>query len=210
MTQLAKELGIELKPFCVRTEDFTEQEIADLLDRSVDIGAQADEAYVDAVTRHKFPDKIYDYGYFTYTGVHCDLVTWVEDSLWYYSNNLLSREEALTYLHLEAKDGRLVVIEEVLPTLKLSLEELLEPLQNVTEDDYVFNLADKLAKAATESVYLSTHGILKLFDVYVKAYLVEVYEQSNPNALLQKIEAKKGELTELENKLNELKNKQGY
>ena len=89
--------------------------------------------------------------------------------------------------------------------LKLSLEEVLEPLLDVTQGDYVFNLAKELGINATEPVTLSTHGILKLFDVYVKAYISEVYSQLDPNTLLQEIATKKKELAELESKLKESK-----
>ena len=206
MTQLAKDSGIELKPFCVRTEDFTEREIADLLDRSVDLGAQAEEAYAESVTRHKFPNKRYVYGYFTYTGVHCDLVTWFENFPQYYGNNLLSREEALTYLHLEAREGRLVVIEEVLPTIKLSLEEAGKDAQDW---GVVLNSCGWLAndiwckhfgETTTPTQFNNLKGLLR---EVIGKYLEEVYKDTTEKEKLDK------EIEEAENKLNELKSKRG-
>lgn len=118
MTELAKQLGFTLEPFCVCTEDFTEQEIADLLDRCVDLGAEAEEAYRGLNTCNWFSDKDYVYGTFVYTGVDEDLVTWVEDISSCYADNLLPREEALSYLRLTHQDGRLVEIETLEPLLE--------------------------------------------------------------------------------------------
>lgn len=118
MTELAKQLGFTLEPFCVCTEHFTEQEIADLLDRCVDLGAGAEEAYGGLDTCHKFNEKIYGYGAYEYTGVDEDLLTWVEDGLNCYHNNYLTREEALVYLQLTPQDGRLVGNETLEPLLE--------------------------------------------------------------------------------------------
>lgn len=112
MTDIAKKLNITLEPFCVRTEEFTEQEIQDLLDHCVDLGAEARECFKGShESRQEYYGECWDNA-LTYVGVCGELWTWISNVSYYYNDNLLSRQEALAYLKLKEEDDRLVVVKE--------------------------------------------------------------------------------------------------
>ena len=108
MTDIAKKLNITLEPFCVRTGEFTGQEIQDLLDHCVDLGAEARECFKGSHESRQEYREEYGGTLWTYVGVDGDYWTWISDDSSCYDNTL-SRQEALTYLKLKEEGGRLVV-----------------------------------------------------------------------------------------------------
>lgn len=107
--ELAKQLGIELKPFCVRTEDLTPQQAQDLLDRSVGLGAAAEEGFREGGTsEYEYYGGTYYKDAFEFVGVSDDYYTLVEDSSSYYGGNILTFQEMLDYLQLHEEGDRLV------------------------------------------------------------------------------------------------------
>ena len=107
--ELAKQLGIELKPFCVRTEYLTPQQAQDLLDRCVDLGVKAEECICDESThiKHDYPDW-YCKDTYEFVGVNGDNWTYVGDIPDHYGGNILTFQEMLDYLQLHEEGDRLV------------------------------------------------------------------------------------------------------
>lgn len=100
--------GFELKSFCIRVEDLTEQEAADMLDRCVELGAAA----YDGV-KHNTPQKYRFSDYYalrglSYIGIDKDMDTYLWDEQYAYTG-LLDKQEMLDYLGLYRCGGRLLV-----------------------------------------------------------------------------------------------------
>ncbi len=114
---LAKQLGITLKPFCVKTEYLTPQLAQDMLDRAVDLGANAYEGYCEdtAIRRNEYES---DYLSFIYelVGVKAhNKSTFLTDcdEGHKYNHNILSFPEMCDYLQVHQEGDRLVANEDL-------------------------------------------------------------------------------------------------
>lgn len=112
MNELAKDLGIELKPFCVRSDEFPSAQICqDMLDRCVSLGAEAEECVTDGLN---YPHS-YSLYCCRYWGISAGMYTYTDDRAEdNFNHNVLTYQEMLDYLQLTEKGGRLVPNEEIL------------------------------------------------------------------------------------------------
>ena len=115
MNELAKKLGIELKPFCVRNEEFPSAQICqDFLDRCVSLGAEADEGVEGTLREHNY-DTSYHLVFCALWGVTESMYTLTLElcDVKGYGCEIITYQEMLPYLQLTEKDGRLVPNEDL-------------------------------------------------------------------------------------------------
>lgn len=114
MNELAKKLGIELKPFCVRSDEFPSAQICqDMLERCATLGS---DRHFSVFETEK--PNYYTLGYRLlnchYWGVIYNNRTFTSNDFLAFASNLLSYQQMLDYLQLTEKDGRLIPNEEII------------------------------------------------------------------------------------------------
>ena len=171
--KLAKQLGITLKPFCVRIEDLTPQLVQDLLDRAVSLGANACECFakdgnIFLVRKYEYKYRDYSFDNWGVVGVDSDMDTFLTDldDVHNFNHNILSFLEMCDYLQVHQEGDRLVANEDLAeeepnlwdtPSAQEVDEDGFTPWDG--EGDLPFNIGEKVyVKLDSGEEYMITHG----------------------------------------------------